>query len=109
MLNYSKLLKMAKDARDNMLAPYRVKETRKKGELKIAELESKLAEEDQKIQEIAANYPLDFDKLANALDERDLVERRIEQLEKIIETLFSEEDEEAAAEQDTKKDKKKDK
>lgn len=92
MLKYNEVLKLAKDKINEVMAPLRAKEMKKKAELKIAELESKLAEEDQKVQEIASQYPIDFDKLLKALDERDWVQRRTEQLLEIIEKLFADEE-----------------
>ncbi len=48
------------------------------------------AKKEQKIQEYASEYPINFDKLIDALDELELVKRRKEQFEKIIDEMFGE-------------------
>lgn len=88
LMKYSDVLKLCKEKVAETMAPLRAKEMKKKGELEVAQLESKLAQEDQKVQEIATKYPLDFNALSDALDERDLVERRRDQLVTILKDLF---------------------
>lgn len=88
LMKYSEVLKLCKEKLHETMAPLRAKEMKKKGELELAQLESKLAQEDQKVQEIAMKYPIDFYQLGEALDERDLVERRLHQLETILTDLF---------------------
>lgn len=72
-------------------APIRTSQAKKKGEFKICELDEQIVNEEMKIQEICAEYPLDFDKLMQAQDQLALVERRKKQLSKIIKELFEEE------------------
>ncbi len=89
MLKYKELLSMAKDKVTELMAPMRSNEMRKRAELEICKLESTIAEKEQKIQELASKYPIDFDKMLDAIDEVDLIKRRQQQFETIIAEMFS--------------------
>ena len=90
LLKYKEILTLAKEKITEAMAPLRAREMRKKGELEMCKLESKIVEKEQKIQEHAAAYPIDFDKLIDAIDELELTKRRKEQFEKIIDEMFGE-------------------
>lgn len=90
LIPYKEILAMAKEKVQEAFAPMRAREMRKKAELEQLQLESKLMEHDQKIQEICAAYPIDFKKLLDQLDEKALIERRIKQYKKIIDEMFPE-------------------
>jgi L-asparaginase/Glu-tRNA(Gln) amidotransferase subunit D len=90
LTSYEKILTMAKDAVKEMMAPIRAHEMKKKAELEIAKLDGTIAEKEQKIAELASEYPIDYDKLINALDDLELTKRRSTQFSKIIEEMFSE-------------------
>jgi hypothetical protein len=91
LLKYKEILVLAKEKINEVMAPLRAREMRKKGELEACKLESIIAEKEQKIQEYASTYPIDFDKLIDAIDELELVKRRKEQFEKIIQEMFDDE------------------
>lgn len=91
LLKYKDVLILCKDKIKEAMAPLRAREMRKKGELEICKIDSDIAEKEQKIQEYAAEYPINFDKLLDSLDELELVKRRKEQFEKIIEEMFGDE------------------
>lgn len=91
LLKYKDALVLCKEKIKEAMAPLRAREMRKKGELEICKIDSDIADKEQKIQEYASTYPIDFDKLLNAIDDLDLIKRRKEQFENIIEELFSEE------------------
>lgn len=88
LLKYREILVLAKEKIHEAMAPLRAREMRKKGELEACKLESIIAEKEQKIQEYASTYPIDFDKLIDAIDELELVKRRKEQFDKIIDEMF---------------------
>lgn len=90
LLKYKDVLTFCKDKIKESMAPLRAREMRKKGELEVCKIDSDIAEKEQKIQEYASEYPINFDKLIDALDELELVKRRKEQFEKIIEEMFGE-------------------
>jgi hypothetical protein len=90
---YKKILKMGKDAVRDTLAPVRANEMQKRAELEIAKMDSKLAEQEAKIQETCAAYPVDFDAVIRALDDYALMERRRKQFEKIKAEMFGKDEE----------------
>lgn len=89
LLKYSDVLTLAKDKIKEVMAPLRAREMKKKAELEVAKLEGIIAEKEQKIQEYASEYPIEFDKLLDALDDLQLTERKKAQFVKIIEEMFS--------------------
>lgn len=88
LMKYSEILTLAKDKIKEAMEPLRAREMRKKGELEACKLERVIAEKEQSIQELAYAYPIDFDKLIDAIDELELVKRRKDQFDKIIEEMF---------------------
>lgn len=90
LIKYKELLVFAKDKVKEVMAPLRAREMRMKAELEIAKLESTIAEKEQKIQEYASEYPINFDKLIDALDDLALTDRRKEQFSKIVNEMFAE-------------------
>lgn len=90
LIKYKDILVLCKDKIKEVMAPLRAREMRLKGELEMAKLDSSIAEKEQKIQEEASKYPVDFDKLIDALDDLALTQRRKEQFGKIIKEMFSE-------------------
>lgn len=88
LLKYKDILVLAKEKINEAMAPLRAREMRKKAELEACKLDSTIAEKEQKIQEYASEYPINFDKLIDAIDDLELVKRRKEQFEKIITEMF---------------------
>ncbi len=88
LMKYKDILTLAKEKITEAMAPLRAREMRKKGELEACKLESIIAEKEQSIQECASEYPINFDKLIDAIDELELVKRRKEQFDKIIQEMF---------------------
>jgi len=94
LIPYKKLLTMAKEAVSAAMAPLRAREMKKKAELEMAKIESSLMEHDSKIQTYASAYPIDFDKLIDAIDEKALLERRHKKFGLIVAEMFDGEAEE---------------
>lgn len=92
LLKYKDVLILCKEKVKEAMAPLRAREMRKKGELEICKIDSTIAEKEQTIQELASEYPINFDKLIDALDELELTKRRKEQFEKIIEEMFGDDE-----------------
>lgn len=90
LLKYKDVLVLCKEKVKEAMAPLRAREMRKKGELEVCKIDSEIAEKEQKIQEYASEYPVNFEKLLDALDDLELIKRRKEQFEKIIEEMFGE-------------------
>jgi uncharacterized coiled-coil protein SlyX len=72
------------------LLPYKEILKYSKEKIEISKLEEQIANQECKITEIAAEHPINFDKLIESLDELKLAERRKEQLKTIIDDLFAE-------------------
>jgi hypothetical protein len=87
---YKKLLTMAKELKDNALAPIRSMEMKKQAELETVKLEGEILKQQQRIEEYCQEYPCDFGKIIDAIDEKVLLERRKDQFGKIIEQMFPE-------------------
>ncbi len=85
---YAKLLKMGKEKIEEAMAPVRAREMKKKAELEMCQLESKIIEADSKIQELSSAYPIDFPKLIKASDDKALLERQQKQYGTIIAQMF---------------------
>ncbi len=88
LLKYKDILGLAKDKIKEVMAPLRAHEMKKRAELEIAKIDSTIAEKEQVIQELAAEYPINFDKMIDAIDELELIKRRQEQFAQIIEEMF---------------------
>lgn len=88
-MKYKDVLTSAKEKIKEMMAPLRANEMKKKAELEIAKLEGTIAEKEQKVQEFASAYPIDFDRMIDALDDLELTKRRKDQFGKIIEEMFA--------------------
>lgn len=85
---YEDLLKMGKDAVDALQRPFKVKKEHKNLELKILELESQIAKDDLAIQEQKSANPIDWDTLINAINKKDLNERKLKQLRSLELEMF---------------------
>ncbi len=90
LMKYKDVLSLAKEKINEAKAPFRAREMSKKAELEVCKLESTIADREQKINELSSEYPINFDKLIDAIDELDLTKRRKEQFESIITQMFSE-------------------
>lgn len=88
---YKEILKMAKEAIDESLAPVRAARAKQQAKLEVAKMDEKIATHEAKISEICTEKEINFDKLIAAQDELALMERRRKQFIKIIEELFPEE------------------
>jgi len=86
---YNDYLKMAKDAIDNATRPFKVKREEKALELKIIELESSIADENSKLQEmLTSKNSLLWDSIVEYLDIIAIKERKLKQLNELKEQLF---------------------
>ena len=88
LIPYRDLLKAGKEGVQELLAAPRSLEMRKKAELEVSKLDVRMAEKENEIQEIASEYPIDFNKLIAAQDDLALSKRRKKQLETIVEEMF---------------------
>lgn len=85
---YQKLLKMGKEKVGELLSVPRSAEMKSKANHEISTLDVKIAEQHNKIEELASVYPIDFNKLIQTMDDLALAERRKGQLTKIVNEMF---------------------
>ncbi len=86
---YEKLLAMGKDAIAAIELPFKVKKEKKNLELKILELEQVIAQNDLAIQQEKSSSPINWDKLIEAINKRDLNDRKLTQLNALEDEMFS--------------------
>jgi hypothetical protein len=87
---YAELLAMSQEAVNGMLAPIRAAKVRKKAEMKMLDLDLKMANLEQDVNELCAQNDIDFDRIIAKQNEYALAEREKKQLATIIAQLFPE-------------------
>lgn len=85
---YSELVKLAKEAIDEVLAPVRAATAKARANLKIAEIAEAITRREQEVNELAVQKDVDFDRLADKVDEIKLLEIRKASLQEIVDQLF---------------------
>ena len=85
---YKKLLTMAKEKIDEVLAIPRTNSAKKQAELEMAKLDEREATLQTELTESCSVKELNFNKIIDKLDEIALTNRRKKQFEKIIEEMF---------------------
>jgi predicted nucleic acid-binding protein len=87
---FKELIALSKEKIDEALAPLRASTAKAKATLKMAEIDEKIASLGQSIQELATSKDIDFDKIADKLDEVALLELRKNRFAEITGQLFPE-------------------
>jgi len=90
LMKYKEIVAVAKEKVREALAPMRAREMQKKAELEVCKIESDIMEKEQAIQELASQYPINFDRLLDSIDDLELTQRRKAKFEEIIKELFAE-------------------
>ncbi len=85
---YKKLLTMAKEKIDEVLAIPRANSAKKQAELEMAKLDERVATLQTELTESCSVKELNFNRIIDKLDEIALAERRKKQFNKIIEEMF---------------------
>jgi len=86
--SFKELISMTKEKLDEAMVPLRVRAAKAKAEGEKVGLEQKMLELETKINDLCAQKELQFSKIADMMDEYDLAERRLKQIEKLVEQLF---------------------
>lgn len=86
--SYKEVLAMTKEKLDEALAPIRARSAKAKAELEIAKQQEKLVGLETDIHKLCAEKDLDFNKIADKVDAYELTERRLKQIESLVEELF---------------------
>lgn len=85
---FKDLIALSKEKIDEALAPLRASTAKAKATLKMAEIDEKIASLGQKIQELATSKDIDFDAIADKIDEIALLELRKQRFAEITGQLF---------------------
>ena len=85
---YVEAIVASKEEKNNALAPARADEQKGRLGLEIATLKVQIAGENNRIAELAGQYPLNVDAIVEAQDELDLDTRRLTQLQTLSDALF---------------------
>lgn len=94
LLKYKDIISKSKEKVDELMAPLRSLRMRKKAESEMLGIDEKILDTESKIQDICLEYPIDFDKLLDTIDEVSILERRKEQYALVIKDLFEDDNNE---------------
>ena len=86
--SYKEALKMGKEKIGELLVPHRVSKARKQAELKMCELDEKIATKIESLSELCTREEVDFDALIKLQDDVALLERRKTQFQQILDEMF---------------------
>jgi uncharacterized small protein (DUF1192 family) len=87
---YKELINLSPEDRDKKNAATKINKQKKKGELKIAELDERISALEDKVTSLCSVNELDYDKIVDAQDELALAQRRKEQFQTVVNQLFPE-------------------
>lgn len=85
---YKDLISKGKEAIAALELPFKVKKEKKTLEMKINELELVIAKDDLTIQEQKSAQPINWEKLIDSIDAKDLNERKLKQMQELEKELF---------------------
>ncbi len=91
-MTYKELLLKGKEALDTLKAPFVAKKAHKDLEVKMLDIEQEIAQADLTIQEQKSANPADWKKIGDAIDNKELLERRLKQFQALEQELFPKED-----------------
>lgn len=84
----SEILAASKEKLDEIRAPIRAKAAKAKAAMYEAKLENELADLENKLNDLATSKELDFEKMADAIDEMEIKEHRLARIQEITDQLF---------------------
>jgi len=86
--SFKELVSMTKEKLDEAMVPLRVRAAKAKAESEVIKIEERLLKLEQDINLQCANKEIDFNKIGDLMDEYDLAERRLKQINQLVEQLF---------------------
>ena len=87
---YKEILAMTKEKIDESLAPIRARSAKARADLEICKIEEAMATIETDIHKLCAEKDIDFNKVAEKIDQFELKERRLAQIKKLVDELFPE-------------------
>lgn len=88
--SFAELLKMSQQQIDEALAPIRARSAKARATLAMAELDEQILKLESEIQKMALDKEIDFNKMADKLDDIAMLELRKERFTDILASLFPE-------------------
>jgi hypothetical protein len=85
---FKDLIALSKEKIDEALAPLRASTAKAKATLKSAEIDEKIAALGQRVQEMCSSKDIDFDAIADKIDEIELLELRQSRFTDLVAQLF---------------------
>jgi hypothetical protein len=85
---YAEILAMNEEKLDAEMAPLRARAVRARAELKICKLSEKMVTLEADIHRACIGKEIDFDRVADLIDEFDLAERRLKTVQDVAAQLF---------------------
>lgn len=87
---FKELIALSKEKLDEAMAPVRAAKAKAQARLKVAEIDEKMVRLESEIQEMVTEKNIDFDRMADKIDELELLELRQTRFVEIIGQLFPE-------------------
>lgn len=94
LLKYKEIIGKSKEKIDELMAPIRANRMKKAAESEALKVEEDILNLQSKVQDICLEYPINFNKLLDILDEIAVLERRQEQYAIVIKDLFEDDEKE---------------
>lgn len=88
LMPFRELVAKSQEKLDEALAPLRAAKAQSQAKTKMCEIEEQILTKQSQIQEMCVKKDIDFDKVADAIDEIELLELRKSRFEKIVKELF---------------------
>lgn len=87
---YANLLAKTKEAIADIERPFKVRKEQKNLEMEIIKLEQQLAKDELTLTEQKSANPIEWSTLIDAIDSKELNERKLKQLQNLEQELFGE-------------------
>jgi hypothetical protein len=85
---FAEVIKLSKEALDDVLAPVRARAAKAKADMVSAKLEEEMIDLERRIHEACAEKELDFNKITDLINKFELAERKRKQVSKLVAELF---------------------
>lgn len=85
---FAELIALSQEKLDAAMAPIRAMKAQSQAKVKVAEIDEKIVTLEASIQELATKKDIDFDKIADKIDELELLELRKGRFDEIVKQLF---------------------
>lgn len=89
--SFRELVSMTKEKLDEAMLPLRIESAKNRAQGEVIKLKEKLINLEQKINEECAKKDVDFNKAGDLMDEYELTERRLNQINRLVDSLFPKE------------------